>query len=172
LSTPGAPPLRSSRRGRAAATRVGTLCASAGRWGSPADAHCAARRVRPPFGPSACLASPAPPPQPPQHAHPDPLQGRGLCPPPRRPPCVPPRGVRRPLLGMRRSAPQRVVGVRRPMPLVAHVCLPLRHPLAMCTPTAAFAGAPGVRSSSIVPPSGALSLSALAPYPAPPLVRC
>jgi hypothetical protein len=34
LPTPG-PPLRSSRRGRAAAARVGTLCASAGRWGSP-----------------------------------------------------------------------------------------------------------------------------------------
>jgi hypothetical protein len=34
----GAPPLRSSGRGRAAAARVGTLCATAGRWGSPANA--------------------------------------------------------------------------------------------------------------------------------------
>ncbi len=52
-STPGAPPLRSSRRGQAAAARVGTLCASAGRWGTPAGACCTARRVRPPFGPLA-----------------------------------------------------------------------------------------------------------------------
>ncbi len=35
---PRGAPLHSSRRGRAAAARVGTLCASAGRWGSPASA--------------------------------------------------------------------------------------------------------------------------------------
>ncbi len=37
-------------------------------------------------------------------------------------------------LGLGRSAPPRVVGVCRPMPLVAHGCLPLRHPLACVTP--------------------------------------
>jgi hypothetical protein len=35
---PRGAPLRSSGRGRAAAAWVGTLCATAGRWGSPADA--------------------------------------------------------------------------------------------------------------------------------------
>jgi hypothetical protein len=34
VPTPGAPPLRSSRRGQAAAARVGTLCATASRWDS------------------------------------------------------------------------------------------------------------------------------------------
>jgi hypothetical protein len=37
LPTPGVAPLRSSRRGRAVAAGVGMLCASVGRWGSPAD---------------------------------------------------------------------------------------------------------------------------------------
>jgi hypothetical protein len=74
----GAPPLRSSRRGRAAAARAAALCASAGRWGTPADACCAARRVRPPFGPLAWR----PPPQSPQHARPDPPAGPGALPTP------------------------------------------------------------------------------------------
>jgi hypothetical protein len=69
-------PLRSSRRGQTAATRVGTLCASAGRWGLPAAA------------------------------------------------------------------------------LVAHGCLPLRHPLALRPPAAAFAGGPGVGPLSRCPPLG------------------
>jgi hypothetical protein len=47
LPTPGAPPLRSFRRGRAAAAGVGTLCASAGCWGSPADALCGPRLSAP-----------------------------------------------------------------------------------------------------------------------------
>ncbi len=56
LSTPGASPLRSSRRGRAAAARVGTLCASADRWGLLVDAP-PGPRLSAPASPS-CSASP------------------------------------------------------------------------------------------------------------------
>jgi hypothetical protein len=44
LAHPRGSPLRYSWRGRAAAARAGTLCASAGRWGSPADATRGPRR--------------------------------------------------------------------------------------------------------------------------------
>jgi hypothetical protein len=48
------------------------------------------------------------------------------------------------------SAPPRVVRFRQPMPLVAHGCLPLRHPAALRPPTAAFAEGPGVLSSLVL----------------------
>jgi hypothetical protein len=115
---PGLPHACSSRRGGAAPARVRTLCASAGRWGSPADAPCAAGHVRPPFSPLTCR----PPSHSPQSPRPEPpaLPTTGL------PSWVPPGGVGRPLLGLGRSAPPRVVGVRWPLPLMPHGCLPMR----------------------------------------------
>ena len=97
-----------------------------------------------------------------------PRRARGPCPPPGVPPCVTPGGVGRPLPGLGRSAPSRVVGVRRPMPLVAHGGLPCIT-LQLCVPSPpAYPGGPGARSSLV------LSLPrALAPHPgSPPLVRC
>jgi len=118
-------------------------------------------RVRPPFGPLAWR----PPRQSPKVLVPTPPQGPGALPTPGGPPCVTPGGVGRPLPGLGRSAPPRVVGVRRPMPLVAHGGLPCIT-LRLCVPSPP--STPGPRSSL------ALSLSrALAPYPgSPPLVRC
>jgi hypothetical protein len=62
LPNSGAPPLRSSRRGWAAAAQVGTLCASAGRWDSPADAPSWPRAICPCITLRLCV-SPRPPPQ-------------------------------------------------------------------------------------------------------------
>jgi hypothetical protein len=132
-----------------------TLCASAGYWGSPADARCAARRVRLPFGPLAWRPSPR---SPLDVLVPTPRRARGLRPPPGHPACGPHGGVGRPLLGLGRSAPPRVVGARRPMPVVAHGCLSLRHPAVLRPFTAAFAWGPGgLVLFSVVPSSGGLS---------------
>ncbi len=170
-STPGAPPLRSSRRGRAAAARVGPLCASAGRWGTPADACCTARRARPPFGPLAWR--PPPPRQSPQRACPDPPQARGLCPPPERPPLR--------SSGRGRAAAARVgtlcaTAGRWGSPadaLVAHGRLP-RRTLWLCVPPRPPSrGARGVRSSLALSPLRGLCPTA--PWrltPAALLVRC
>ena len=75
---PGLPPafLQEGSGGRCSGW---TLCASAGRWGSPADARCAARRVRLPFGPLAWASLPL---QSPYRARPDPPQGPGASPTP------------------------------------------------------------------------------------------
>ena len=151
LSTPGLPPVF-LQEGSGSRCSGWTLCASAGRWGSPADARCAARRVRLPFGPLAWRPSPC---SPLNVLVPTPRRARGLRPPPGRPACVPHGGVGRPLLGLGRSGPPRVVGARRPMPIVAHGCLSLRHPAALRPFTAAFAGGPGgLVLFSVVPSSG------------------
>ncbi len=84
------------------------------------------------------VLTPAPPLPPPQ--------GPRVLPTPGAPLCVPPGGVGWPLLGLGCSVPPVVVGVSRPMPLVAHGCLPLRHRLALCSPPAAFPWGPGVSS--------------------------
>jgi hypothetical protein len=107
----------------------------------------------------------APPQQSSQRARPKPRGARGVCRPPERPPGVPPGRVRRPLLGLGRSAPPRVVGVRRPMPSWPTAVCPCG-PSGSASSHAGFAGGPGVRFSlSVVPPWGALSLSAVAPFP-------
>jgi hypothetical protein len=80
-SIPGARPTAFLQEGSGGRCSGWTLCASAGCWGTPADACCTARRVRPPFGPLA-MGPPPPPPQFPQRARPDPPQARGLCLPP------------------------------------------------------------------------------------------
>ncbi len=111
------------------------------------------------------LASPR---QSPQHARPVPPQARGLCRPRGRPPCVPPGGVGRPLLGLGRSAPPRVVGARRPMPSWPTAVCPCG-PSGSASPHGRLRGGPGGPVLfSAVPPSGALSHSALAPYPGSP----
>ncbi len=92
----------------------------------------AARRVRPPFGPLAWRPSPAVPS--PCWSR-TPRRVRGLRPPPGLFPCVPPRRVGRLLLGLGRSAPPRVVGVRRPMPAVPLAPAALR-PLGLSSPSA------------------------------------
>jgi hypothetical protein len=56
---PRGSPLRFSGRARAAGARVGTLCTSAGRWGTPANACCTARRVRRPSAPWPGLPPPS-----------------------------------------------------------------------------------------------------------------
>ena len=109
-----------------------------------------------------------PPLQAPQSACPGPPQGPGALSIPGAPPCVPPGGVGRPLPGLGRSAPPRVVGVRRPMPLVAHGGLPCIT-LRLCAPSPPSSPGPrGSRSSLVLSHP-----RALAPYPgSPPLVRC
>jgi hypothetical protein len=143
---------------------VGMLCASAGRWGSPADARCAARRVQPPFGPLAWRPPLAVPPP----ACPDLPAGPAGFATPGAPPASPRRG---------QAAAARVGTLcasagRRDSPaaaLVAHGCLPLRHPLGSASARGRRRrGLGSPVPSSVVPPSGALSGSALAPYPGSP----
>jgi hypothetical protein len=62
-----------------------------------------------------------------------PPQGPRALSTPGAPPCVPPGGVGRPLLGLGRSAPPRVVGVRRPMPAVRSLCPAALRPLGLAS---------------------------------------
>jgi hypothetical protein len=168
-STPGAPPLRSSRRGQAAAARVGSP--NLGRSAPPRVVG-VRRPMLVPLAVSGRPSAPWPgvPPAVPSMCSSRPPAGPGALPTPGAAPCVPSGGVGRPLLGLGRFAPPRSVGLAGRCPRGPRLSAPA-DPLALRPPTAAFGGPRGSSSLALSPLPGLCPTAPWRLTPAPPLVR-